>query len=378
MSVNVNYGEYHQLIAPKTVEALRTRRHYLGANNAYPFQNDMPVLGNFEQQCAKKRFNDLVEKYKQATGLQNATAQEVIGTMGRNMSMQAMMSVMESVEIEMPHRKELEDLAVQIVREDFNIKEGDVIFDVHIVGLNVQFPPEMKTEEEDMFEPPPTLNYDADDEVQKRRFINALISGASKKGHYIFHLGRPQLDRINPQLIPIYQLMMSSNDLLYYVFPDSFAQMAASEESQSNHAGYEKLSFNADGIPVITVEAVNFPTLLHEIIKGVLELISTLALPDDKALLEYVYDEADFVMAEMWYLRLGPIFWERLMDCFPTEHMDIKSLLLGKIFELPTVEFNLFMQSALSTDNTQNAISQLNTWAREIKDKIRSYNQRNM
>jgi hypothetical protein len=373
MPVNVNYGDFGPIMNASIKTQLRNRQHYLAANNAYPTLAEHPVNGNFEQQCAKKRFNDLVDKYRHAIGSENTPPRITMMTIMQSITMHLMMSVAESCQIEAPHRKQLEDLAVDIVRKDFNIKEGDVIFDVHIVGFgNVSFPPDLKKEKEE-FEAPPTLHYDANDEVQKRRFINSLISGASKKGHYIFHLGKDELDAINPELIPVYQLLMSSNDLMYYMIPDSYAGTAMDDDQTK--AGFEKLKFNADGIPVITVEAINFPALLHEIIKAIMELIATLALPNDKRLLEYVYDEADFLLAEMWYLRLGPVYWERLLNCFPVAYLDVKSQILGKIFELPTNDFNAFMRSALSDYDTATAISQITTWGKQIKENVRSYNQ---
>jgi hypothetical protein len=170
---------------------------------------------------------------------------------------------------------------------------------------------------------------------------------------------------------------MSANDMSYFLFGDEMAAMASSDEGQEFHAGYEKISFAEDGTPIITVEAVNFPTLLHEVIKGVVELIATLALPDDKPMVNYIYDMADYAMAEMWYLRLGPVFWERLIACVPPEYSQLKAQLLGKLFELETDEFNLFMKSAISVDSQDSAKKFFTDWGRIIKENIRDYNQRN-
>lgn len=376
MSINVNYGEFDAIMHSDIKSALRSRRHYLGDNNAYPTYLSEPQNGNFEQISAKKRFNDLVAKYRQAAKLPNQMSYQGITALPRNIAIQSYSSVMQSCEIEKPNYAELEKLAVDIVRKDFNIKENEIIFNVKIVGFgNVEFPENMKTEKEHLA-PPKSINYDATDEVQKRRFINALISGASKKGHYIFHLGKEQLDRINPALIPLYQLLMSANDLMYYMIPDKVASAASATEGAK--AGFEKITFDDNDTPIITVEAINFPTLLHEIIKAVVELIATLALPDDKKLLEFVYDESDFILAEMWYLRLGPVYWERLLNCFPIEHMDIKSILLGKVFEQSTNDFNVFMRYVLSDNDTGVAKTQLLNWAKKIKDDIRRYNQKNI
>lgn len=378
----IDYGTYGEFIHPDVKNDLITRQHPLGANNAYPSLTVHPVNGNFEQQCAKKRFNDVINKYQQATNTTEMPAGQFATFIVGNIMNHVFLGVQKSCQIEAPHRKALEKLAVDIVCKDFNIREGDVIFKVKLVGLgNVRFPNEMKEEKEEMMEPPDisekNFEYDVDDEVQKRQFTNALISGASKKGHYIFHLGKEELDAINPQLIPIYQLLMSANDVSYFLFGDEQVEMTTSSENDLGRAGFEKLSFTDDGIPVITVEAVNFPTLLHEIIKGVVELIATLALPDDKPLVDYIYDMADYIKAEMWYLRLGPIYWEQLTSCLPVEHAKLKAQLLGKLFEQETDEFNSIMKSALSADNQEPAKKFFSDWGRIIKENIRDYNQRN-
>jgi hypothetical protein len=377
----MNYGTYDQLINPEIKEALESRGHPLGNNNAYPEVSDRLTNGNFEQQCAKKRIDDVVTKYREATSTTELSTPEFFKYLAENMMTHLFQGVKMSCQLEADHIEELEKLAVNIVRKDFNIREGDVIFNVKITGFGkVKFPPEMKLDKEDMMEPPEineaNFEYDVDDEVQKREFINALISGASKKGHYIFHLGREELDAINKNLVPLYQLSMSANDISYYMIGESHLNFAMGGEGDNTHAGYEKLSFTEDGIPIITVEAVNFPSLLHEIIKGVLELIATLALPDDKPMVNYLYDMADYVKAELWYLRLGPIFWERLTACLPAEHAPLKSQLLGKLFELETDEFNALMRSALSEDNQAAAKKFFSDWGRIIRENIREYNQR--
>lgn len=377
---NMNYGKYEGFIHPDVIRALATREHELGNNPAYPPLENEDTEGNFEQQIAKKRFNDLVVKYQDATKTGNLSVEEFAKFVQTKIMFHVFMHTAESCTIEKPHRPMLEKLAVDIVRQDFNIGEKDIIFNVKLVGMgNVKFPDDMRGEKEDMAEPPDISEenfiYDVDDEVAKRRLINGLISGASKKGHYIFHLGKDKLDEINPKLIPLYQVLMSANDLTYFMLGEEFTAQAT--ESESSHAGFERLSFADDGTPILTVEAVNFPTLLHEIIKGVVELIATLSLPDDKNMTEYLYDMSDHIEGEMWYLRLGAVLWERLIECLPVEYMSLKSQLLGKLFETETDDFNELMQSALSTDNQEGMKKFFSTWGRTIKENIRDYNQRN-
>lgn len=376
----MDYGKYKDFMHPDIKEALKSGSHPLYNNNAYPLiltTND----NSFEEECAKKRFEDVILKYQQIMNIVGAEPRQFANVLMTQINV-LFNYVIESTNLELPHRKLLEDLAVEIISKDFNIAKGDVIFNVKITGFGeTTFPSDTIQEKEDMMEPPEinedNYTYDEDDEVQKRQFINALISGASKKGHYIFHLAKPHLDQLDDNLIPLYQIIMSLNDLTYFLISDDNISMASQSDNNDFHAGFEKLTFNEDGVPVITVEAVNFPTLIHEIIKGVLELIATLALPNDKPLLDYIYDMSDYLLAEPWYLRLGPIFWERLMNCFPREYTDIKAQLLGNIFKLETDEFNSLMKSVLSDENQNFAKSYLLTQGKLIKENIRSYNQAN-
>ena len=43
-------------------------------------------------------------------------------------------------------------------------------------------------------------------ERQKRRFINSLIQGSSKKALYLFHMVEERLNQINPDLVNLYSL----------------------------------------------------------------------------------------------------------------------------------------------------------------------------
>jgi hypothetical protein len=172
---DIDYGVYGDLVHPDIKNTLKTRRHPLGENNAYPVVHQLSD-GNFEQQCAKKRFSDVVRKYQEATNTVDTEPRRFADYVLHNAIIHAFKGVQMSEKMERPHYRSLEKLAVDIVCKDFNIKEGDVIFNVKLVGMgNVKFPPEMKTDKEEMMEPPDitenNFEYDIDDE-----FRNASLS----------------------------------------------------------------------------------------------------------------------------------------------------------------------------------------------------------
>ena len=103
-------------------------------------------------------------------------------------------------------------------------------------------------------------------EKAKRRFINTLIQGASKKGHYMYHLVKDELEKLDPKLLNLYGVLMSVNDLLYWIMPDEMVMKAA--ESGQGMEGKEEVDDTTDP-PTIKAKGLFFPILIHELLKGV-------------------------------------------------------------------------------------------------------------
>jgi hypothetical protein len=158
-----------------------------------------------------------------------------------------------------------------------------------------------------------------DQQKAKRRFINALIGGASKKGHYMYQLVGEELNRLHPELVRLYGMSQSILDHLYWIYPESMSSgMAASGEGQ---AGQSEIDTETDP-PTVKARGVTFPILIHELVKGVFEVLGTHGLPDDPRQAEMVIASQDTVPAEIWDLRLGPVFWEKFTEAYPDELFD--------------------------------------------------------
>jgi hypothetical protein len=103
-------------------------------------------------------------------------------------------------------------------------------------------------------------------------------------------------------------------DHLYWVMPD-MESMAASGEGQ---LGQTKVDAQTDP-PTVIARAATFPLLIHELIKGIYEIFGTHGLPDDPKQAEMVMGSEDTLPAEIWDMRLGPIFWEKFTAAYPIE-----------------------------------------------------------
>jgi hypothetical protein len=132
---------------------------------------------------------------------------------------------------------------------------------------------QMEKEEEPEFEIPSNFSFDVDEltpqeefqlEVEKRNVINAIIQGKGKKGQFAFQAFKDRLDEIDPRLYPLYNKIMSANDLMYFTDEDLIESMGGNAAGSS---GVEEDGEDEDKDLVIA-NGVIFPILLHELIKG--------------------------------------------------------------------------------------------------------------
>ena len=200
-------------------------------------------------------------------------------------------------------------------------------------------------------------------EVDKRRVINALMQGAAKKGHYIFHMVADELDALDPRLMGLYGKLMSLADFQYWIIPDSVMggqiggvekiewRKAEKPEDKDEENDMERIDVEeGDDIPVVVAKAWIFPLLVHELIKGTLEL-SAINWADDHLDFEEqkeVIEKADTPEGEIWGMRLGPGMWEKFLECIDSENYDIKQWLFRELTKLPATQFHEFMIEILS------------------------------
>jgi hypothetical protein len=270
---------------------------------------------DFIELISSKRFKDSVDKVRMAMG-------DTRAIQGDNPLMSLMMSVMgsmrELIMIQMQNKKQLEDLAIELVKKEMGIPEGAMQFKAELVmqpmgkAEGMQEEPEMPSEEEieefmgDMEE----FNL----ERSKRRFINSLIQGAAFKGGHMFNLVRNEINDINPRLMDLYTTSQALMEHAYWLYPD-MENMAGGGGGQM---GQSEVDEETDP-PTVKAKAVTFPLLVHELVKGVYEIFGTHGLPDDPKQQEMVLNAEDTLPAEIWDSRLGPIFWEKFVATYPME-----------------------------------------------------------
>jgi len=102
--------------------------------------------------------------------------------------------------------------------------------------------------------------------------------------------------------------------------------------------------------PRIEAKAWIFPLLVHELIKGSMELAASnwgeghLDFEEQK----HVIDRADTIEGEIWGMRLGPGMWEKFVDCIDPKDYSIKQWLFHELTKLPADKFMKFIKEILS------------------------------
>jgi hypothetical protein len=320
----IDYGDRPERMSPDVEGKINRGETPLSKNPAFPDIQGGQVPQTFEQLIASKRFKDVVDKVKRYTGQENIS--------GQNALMQLQMAMMRGVQdlfaIQRNNKEYLENLAVDLVRKEMGVRPDQLQYDAKLVGMgeidmegfskegeepeDEEIEQNFQQQEEDI-EDFITAFERFDIEKAKRRFINALIQGSSKKGHYMFELVRDELDRIDPRLLNLYGVVMSINDLMYWVLPDQMMDMMM---SQSGVGGKEEVDIETDP-PTVKARGLFFPILVHELIKGTMEVLGTQGLPDDPKQAEMVMGSTDTLANEVWDLRLGPVLWEKFLTAYP-------------------------------------------------------------
>ena len=382
----IDYGDRPERMAPDIQSKIEKGETPLSDSPAFP---DQDGDDRFEELIASKRFKDVVEKVKRYTGLTNVS--------GQNAFMQLQMMLMQAVqkvkEIESGNEEYLENLAVDLVKKEMSLPDDAFQYDVELIGSPSQMDTsKMRSQSEEPSSEDIEQNFGVtedeaeedldnfmaafdkfDMEKAKRRFINSLIQGASKKGHYMFNLVEEELNRVNPELLNLYGVLMSINDLIYWIMPDEAAQMMA--ETGQGVAGSEEIDETTDP-PTIKAKGMFFPVLIHELLKGVYEVMGTQGLPDDPKQAEMVMASQDTLPYEIWDLRLGPVIWEKFMEVYPDELFEddmreIQNYLFSRFSALSTEQFFELAKEILSgSEEGKKAVrAMVDEIIQEIKDE---------
>ena len=367
---------------------------------------------NFQELLASERYRQIVNNVRQYTNYQGT----LNGTdMGPLLTM--MFSAHNNIiRLEMAHKDALEQLAIQIVKEEMGIGD-EVEFDAKIVGMNEidktdfnreqgpeQNPDEVDVEDNDEEQQPQIApeNLEVEEELYldlkqlnleraKLALINSIIQGASKRGHYMYQLVGDKLREItgSDELYNDYGVMMSVNDANYWQFSpdmikgasDSVAGKVKVNFPGNDETGDEEDEGDDEQKIKIIARGINFPVLIHELIKGVFEILGShgqpgeYSNPQDREMYQQTQKLESTLEKEMWTLLLGPAIWDRIRGQFPDEVIlengkQLQNYMLMNILQLPAKKFLVLMKEVISdSENGKRLMTDFMTSIKQMFNK---------
>lgn len=329
----INYDSAHsERMHPNLSIQLRQRKHSLGNHPIFPASDE----SNFEEKMMSRRFSDVLKNYKRVHDvdiIENDIVRKNTSKLIHNCILN-----------EVKNKVELQELAISLIRHEFDMSEDDVeviaelTTDINIDDIRKN-PSPISIDEMD-FENHTSIE-NANEEVYKRRFVNAMIQGSAMKTNHMFYLIQDELMSINHKLPQLYSKLMTSADYAYLMVDDSEPKFGG---------GIIKVEFPKDekSKPKLHAQAMTLPVLIHELVKGVMELLASHGLPKDQKLTEYVLGKADFLSAELWDIRLGVPLWEQFTNMIEPSDFHLKHHIFQEIVSLPVKEFNLSMREIMA------------------------------
>jgi len=415
----VDYGDYPERMHPRTQSNIENpEKNLYGKNKA--FKGGTSDV----EKMTSKRFKDIVDYVKRYYGMVDAEGRPNKGInitdprVKYGIQVEQMRAVQEAMRIEGSKKDALKDLALEIAAKEEGwlpysktledaIDEGMIEKeDSNGVGTKYKFefinveaflnekrinPDQfqMEKEEEPEFEIPSNFSFDVDEltpqeefqlEVEKRNVINAIIQGKGKKGQFAFQAFKDRLDEIDERLYPLYNKIMSANDLMYFTDEDLIEAMGGNAAGSS---GVDEDGEDEDKDLVIA-NGVIFPILLHELVKGFA------AIPTreqwrgmDPGRAQDVMGQTDVFSNEPMQFRVGGELITKLRFLLPDdltvniENRDLLPFFERLLYAVPAEEFlreimaNVVSENPKDNDKAKRKFNELLVKAKEDYKKYK-------
>lgn len=254
--------------------------------------------------------------------------------------------ILKCKEIEKPYRSELEKICINFVIDLFRVPDETVDISVSLcddVDMNRNsfiVDPNIEVTEFDSVENAISIR----GEVYKRRMLNVLCTGAAMRISENFDNFIDKVNDINPELADLYNKITSLNTYLLYTKNDF-----GIDDNNKMQLGVVEVSLGNDETKSkIESQGVILPILLMETIKGFMELFISHGLPTDINDAIAVIGRSDFIKAEPWDMKFGPILWDLFYNSSNDVDYEELPYLMKIISELSVNKFNFLMKEVFA------------------------------
>jgi hypothetical protein len=267
-------------------------------------------------------------------------------------SMDSMQLLPQIIEAEKPYRDQLVELAKEILLKAYPIVEQTGIeIEAEIVepgALNMQQSNEPDEEEVDQFIEKAGID--------RRRIINSITQGASIRGTKAFYIFKDILDVMDDTLVDQYNEIIGN---AYGIYDDDNAiamMLAMMSQNSASQGGESEVDWDdEEGTLVIKAKAIIFPILIHELVKGLYEILSLQGFSGDAEKNKQIVSKVDKATNEPEDLRYGKFIYDALAKHIidsPYDPIKLRELFFIEVYKLPDTEFHEFIENSINDDLT--------------------------
>jgi len=325
------------------IKALDSKMFSLDANNVFSYKPEYLAGKEFEASC------NIIERRLGSNVTTKDIKLKVFGLF-------SFISKQES-----PHKEDLKRIAVETIKELYNVPDH-----VNLQAF-IETKIDLDTNQDD--NPKPFLNLSLEqkngmrDSIQARVILNALVHGSSMYiWKSVYYIVRDKLMKLNPMLVQLYDEYTAGVNFLFWTMdPQSF--QSSIDSNQQLTQGYNEIKFNdtdEDGA-TITCKGINFPILLHELNKGVIDYLICHQIPQEytEDELRYFYSKSDKYENEFWHYLLSPTLWSDLLETVDVVPQDLPSV-ISKLSKLSYQKLTEIFRNMM--DDKVMAKTKLSVW----------------
>ena len=265
--------------------------------NATPIGDCKYIYGNFIENSLRKRYDEILGFFND--DISEHSNDEVYSKLSKLFS--------RCMKKEEPIKDNLQSICYNKIVEKFEIPDGAVNLECSIAeipqGARLHIKPDTDEAEYDSVDAIESNDLD----IAKKKIINMMIYGCSYRlTEEIMSELVNDIFSLDEELPHLYSQIMKINDYLVFV---SNVKIEDKDHKQGGTVEV-KLAKEEDEIPAIKATGMILPILIHETISGLIELIATNGLPDDKESARRILNVSDAIENEPWIMRLGQAFWD--------------------------------------------------------------------
>lgn len=308
--------------------------------------------------------------------LRGKSGESLRNMLGNKTLLQTMMRSQELLdqisESENNYKDLLEQIAIDMVTEAYPIiTYADIKIEAKIGG-NVEISP---NDDEDNT-PTELPNTPEIDPTFKRRIINGITHGSAVRGAFGYLLFREYLDRIDDSLVEKYREILKLTFGVYDSDEAIAMMLAMLANNQKIEGGSSEAEYNEDeegqeGTFTIKANALNFPFLVHEIVKGLYEILSLQGFGPDLEQNKSIAKQVDVIGNEPEDLRMGKFIYDSISNLYnESDYNDtrIREFLFVEIYKLGDEEFKSLIENAINETLTSSQKLWVKNTMKEISD----------